>query len=43
MIKLNDKRGAAVKKAEAYNPSTQKVGANIIQKVKKSRFGGGIK
>ena len=43
MIKLYNKRGQAKEKAEAYNQSSQKVGQNIIQKVKKNRYGGGIK
>ena len=43
MIKLNNKRGMAVAKAVKYNDKGSKVGTNIIQKVKKSRYGGGIK
>ena len=43
MIKLHNKRGMAVSKATQSNEKGPKVGANIIQKVKKSRFGGGIK
>ena len=43
MIKLHNKRGMAVQKATQSNAKGSKVGSNIIQKVKKSRYGGGIK